>query len=118
MTIKTVVAGSLQRHVDQVAAVQASVNAETLLAGSEIDARLFDSLAYSYQVATNTVTVNVYGALSSDFSDERQLQTQNVAAAGINFYTTTPPLYAYYRVKILSTVGGAHGTVTLRGLAK
>jgi len=118
MTVSTIVSGSVQRQMEIASATQSSVNAETVVDGSEIDARAWDAVTYSVVVATKTITLNVYGALDASYSDERQLQTGDVAAAAVGYYTTTPPLYSYYRLKILSKVEGQHGDATVRGLAK
>lgn len=109
-----------QVAVDIVApAAQASVNAETVLAGSEMDMRMWRSLGYTAKVATNAVTWVVYGANSSDYSDEVVVQAAaNVAAGATGTYAVAQAPYAYYRVKIYSTAGGVHGVATLAGIAK
>lgn len=109
-----------QAWIDRVAPVaQASVNADTVLAGSELDARAWRSLAYSIKVATQTVDWTVFGANSSDYSDEVVVQAEaSVLAAAAGSYSTTQAPFAYYRVKIHSNVGGVHGTATLVGVLK
>ena len=98
---------------------QASVNADTVVAGSEIDARPWASLSYTIAVATNGVTWTVFGANSADYSDEVAVNAPaNVAAAAVSSYAVAQAPYAYYRVKILSTVPGSHGVATVAGLAK
>ncbi len=101
-------------------AAQASVAAETVLAGSEMDVRGFTTLAYTIAIAAaeNTVTWKVYGANDSGYADEVAVNTADVASGAAGAYTVTPAPYGYYRVKILDKVGGSHGTATLRGIAK
>ena len=120
MTVATVVSGSRQVQIDQVApAAQASVNAETVLAGSEMDMRAWRSLAYAVKVITNTITWWVYGANASDYSDEVIVNgPTDVLAAAASSYAVAQAPYAYYRAKIQSKVAGVHGTVTLGGIAK
>jgi hypothetical protein len=118
---ETIVAtGTRQVPIEMVTpAAQASVNAETLLAGSAIDMRPWRSLAYTLTNITNTITYNVYGANLSTYADEVLVSgPTDILAAGVSSYAVAQAPYAYYRVKILSKVGGAHGTVTLTGIAK
>ena len=120
MTVQIVANQHRQAAVDIVApAAQASVDAETVLAGSEIDARMWASLAYTIAVITAGVKWAVYGANAADYTDEQAVQAlTNVAASATGAYTVAQAPYAYYRVKIASNVGGTPGTATLRGIAK
>lgn len=106
--------------VDIVAPVgQLSTNAYVVLTGSGMDLRAWRSLAYTIAVITNDVTWEVYGANASDYSDEQAVQAgASVAAAATGTYAVTQAPYAYYRVKVKSTVAETHGTATLRGIAK
>ncbi len=110
------------RHVEIVAmapAAQASISTAAVVAGSAVDARPWDSLAYTIAIATQAVTWWVYGAHADNFSDEVIVDgPSNVAAAATDTYTVTPPPYAYYRVKIQDQVSGTHGTATVRGILK
>jgi hypothetical protein len=100
-------------------AAQASANDPAVVAGSEIDARGWSSLAYTILNADNTVTWWVYGANASDYSDEVIVDgPSDVAAAAADSYAVAQAPYAYYRVKIESKVDGAHGNVTVVGIAK
>jgi hypothetical protein len=100
-------------------AVQASVNADTLLAGSALDVRGWKSLAYTIVVAANDVDWTVYGANLADYSDEVVVQAEATVAVGAaGSYAVELAPFGYYRVKIHSHVGGAHGTATLVGIAK
>ncbi|MHB1334515.1 MAG: hypothetical protein ACYCXQ_00975 [Candidatus Humimicrobiaceae bacterium] len=98
---------------------QLSTNNYAVLTGSEIDMRPWRSLSYTVLVITNDVTWEIYGANMSDYSDEVIVQAgaSVVAGAGSSYAVAQAP-YSYYRVKIKSTVGGSHGTATLKGLAK
>jgi len=109
-----------QAAVDSVAPVaQASANAEAVLAGSEIDARMWRSIAYTVAIAAAGVKWAVYGANAADYSDEQAVQAlTNVAAAASGAYAVAQAPYAYYRVKIVSNVADTPGTATLRGIAK
>jgi len=112
--------GYSQSWVDLVTPVaQASVDADTVLAGSAIDVRGWRSLAYTIKVAANDVDWTVYGAHSADYSDEVVVQAEALVAAGAaGSYAVTQAPFGYYRVKIHSNVGGVHGTATLVGMAK
>lgn len=120
MAVSTVMAGSRQVQVEALApAAQASVNADTLLAGSAIDMRPWRSLAYTILVATNDVDWTVYGANQADYSDEVAVQAEATVVAGAAAtYAVAQAPYAYYRVKIHSHVAGVHGTATLAAIAK
>lgn len=120
MTGQTVMAGQRQVHIDTIAPdAQASTNAYVVLAGSTLDARGWRSLSYTIAVATNAVTWESYGANASDFSDEVIVNAGASVAGGANSsYSVSPPPYAYYRVKIKSTVADTPGTATLRGIQK
>jgi hypothetical protein len=120
MTVQLIANAHRQAAVDIVAPVaQLSVDAETVLAGSEIDARMWRSISYTVAVATNAVKWSVYGANDSAYADEQAVQAlTNVAGGATGAYTVAQAPYAYYRVKIQPNVGGVQGTVTLRGIAK
>lgn len=120
MTVQIV--GSIHRNVavDIVTpAAQLSANADAVVVGSEIDARAWESLAYTIKVATNAITWTVFGANTADYSDETVVQAAasvDVGASGSYAMAQAP--YAYYRVKIRSTVADVHGTATVVGIAK
>ncbi len=120
MTVEIISDQHRQVAIDSVTpAAQLSANADTVVAGSEIDARAWKSVAYTIAVADNDVTWTVFGANAADYSDEIAVQAAAPVVAGAtgNYAVAQAP-YAYYRVKIRSTVGGAHGTATVRGIAK
>jgi hypothetical protein len=120
MATVNVMAGGRQVPIEQVApAAQPSVDADTVVAGSGIDARGWRSVAYTIKVATNDVDWTVFGANAADYSDEVAVQAEaTVAAAAAGSYAVSPAPYAYYRVKIHSHVPGAHGSATVVGIAK
>jgi hypothetical protein len=120
MTTTMVIAGTRQVPIETVTPdAQASVAAETVLDGSEIDARGWRSLAYTLLNADETITYRVYGANASDYSDEVVVSgPTDILAAAASSYAVAQAPYGYYRVKILDKVGGTHGTVTLAGIAK
>jgi hypothetical protein len=98
---------------------QASTASFVTVAGADVDARPWRTVAYTISVATNAVTWQVLGANSSDYSDAVVVQSGASVAAGANSsYAPATPPYAFYRVQIQDTAGGSHGVVTIRGLAK
>lgn len=100
-------------------AAQLSANTDAVVTGSEIDARPWRSLAYTIKVATNAVTWTVFGANASDYSDEVVVNSAaSVAAGSASSYAVSQAPYAYYRVKIRSTVADTPGTATIAGIAK
>jgi hypothetical protein len=95
------------------------LSTNSYVALAPIDVGPWESLAYTIAVITNTVTWEVYGANASDYSDEQIVQAgAPVVATATGTYAVAQAPYRYYRVKIKSTVGGAHGTATVRGIAK
>lgn len=120
MTMQMV--GGMHRTVavDAVGPIEkTSANAYAVVVGSEIDARPWASIAYTIAVATNAVTWTVFGANSAEYNDEIDVSTEaSVAAAAVGSYAVAQAPYAYYRVKVRSTVGGAHGVATVSGIAK
>ena len=120
MTVQMV--GSTHRNVavDIVTPVaQLSANADAVVVGSEIDARPWESLAYTIKVVTNAVTWTVFGANSADYSDETAVQAAaSIGAGASGSYAVAQAPFAYYRVKIRSTVADTHGTATVCGIAK
>jgi len=112
-----------QHHQAAVEAVgpisQASTNATTNVAGAEIDARQWKTVAYNVAVAGNNLDWSVWGANAADYSDEVAVKAATKVNAGAaDTYAASPAPYAYYRVKIIDDVGGTHGTATVNGIAK
>lgn len=116
------VVGGIHRQVaiEQVApAAQLSTNADAVVTGSEIDARPWRSLAYTIKVAANAVTWTVFGANASDYGDEVVVNGAASVDPGLaSSYAVSQAPYAYYRVKIRSTVADTPGTATIVGVAK
>ncbi len=112
--------GGQQRWIDKVAPdAQTSANDPAAVTGSGIDAQGFTTVSYTVVVADNTITWWVYGANTSDYSDEVIVDgPSDVLAGAADSYAVSPAPYAYYRVKIQSKVAGSHGAVTLVGIAK
>lgn len=99
--------------------VQNSTNTDAVVTGSEIDARAWNSVAYTIIVATNAITWTVFGAHAADYSDEVAVSTPASVAAGANSsYTVAPAPFSHYRVKIKSTSAGNHGAARVTGVAK
>ncbi len=121
MATVNVIAGNRQVPIEQVTpAAQASTNDPAVVAGSELDARGWGSLAYTIKnTGLQTITGWVYGANASDYSDEVIVSgPTDVAAAAATAYAVSPAPYGYYRVKVESKVDGAHGEATVRGICK
>lgn len=120
MTVQMIANQHRQAAVDIVTPdAQTSTNADAVVAGSEIDARMWRSLAYTIKVAVNAVTWTVFGANASDYSDEVVVNSAaSVAAGSASSYAVSQAPYAYYRVKIRSTVADTPGTATIVGVAK
>ena len=120
MTMQMVGGQHRQVAIDAVGPIaKTSANADAVVVGSEIDARPWRSVAYTISVATNAVTWAVFGANAADYADEIDVSTAaSVASGAASSYAVAQAPYAYYRVKIKSTVGGAHGVATVSGIAK
>lgn len=118
MTVKSIVDNGVTRPVNILSATQTSTNDPVVVSGSEIDMRIWRSLSYTMSVATNDIIFYVFGANLEDYSDEIQVDTDTISAAGVDSYFTSTPVYAFYRVKIESAVDDNHGAVTLNGLGK
>jgi hypothetical protein len=120
MTTQVVLAGNRQVPIEVVSPVaQASANAAAVVTGCELDARGWNALSYTIKVITNAVDWVVYGANSSDYSDEVEVQAEaTVAASGVGSYSVSLPPFLYYRVKIHSHVADTHGTATVVGVCK
>lgn len=119
MTVTLVTPGAgVQVPVEEIApAAQLSTASYVVLAGSELDARAWKSLSYTILVATQSVFWTVYGANSSDYSDEVVVQSEaSVSAGASSSFSAAPPPFAYYRVKIKNNAGA--GTATLHGICK
>ena len=100
-------------------AAQASTNAYADVVGSTLDTQLFGSVSYTLVNAAQTITWRVLGANASDFSDSVIVQAAaDVLAAASASYSATVAVWRYYKVQIIDKVGGTHGTVTVRGIAK
>lgn len=107
---------------------QISTNSAVALSGSELDCRGCRNCSYTFSVVTNAVTVQIWVANKSDFSDELSWNVANPAsiAVGTNegwsgHTTTNVPInaaFAYCRVKILSSTTDQHGTITCVGYAQ
>lgn len=109
---------------------QTSANAETLLAGTEIDARPWGAIQFVFMCATNPVTFKVYGSPVYNLTVSELIFTATVTAgvtnlqsfalnrSGIGAEDVTPPhanvplSHRYYKVTIDSTGDGDHGSST------
>lgn len=101
-----------------VSASQASTTSATAIASSVIDAGNYSGVSYTIKVATNSVDWEVFGANTSDFSDEVSVQASATVAAGAHSSFSDDAVWRYYRVKIVDTASGTHGTATVAGRAR
>lgn len=98
---------------------QLSTASTAVVTDSDMDARAWKALSYTCVCATNAIKWSVFGANASDFSDEVAVQAATtVAAAAVGSYSVAPPVFSYYRTKIIDDSGGVHGTATIRGIVK
>ncbi len=120
VTVENVHAGNVIKPVGVNEPIaQASVNTLTLLANSDMDARIWEALSYTISVITDSVDWTVFGANQSDFSDEVAVQAAaSIAAGASGNYSIHVPVFGFYRVKIASTVADTPGTATLVGRVK
>lgn len=119
MTVSLVGSAQKRRAVEEITpAAQASTNATAVVTGSGLDAGPYDLISYTIVIATEDVDWSVFGANSSDYSDEVAVVSATTVGAGTASSYTADAGYRYYRVKIIDTVGDTHGTATVRGLAK
>ncbi len=119
MALKNVSDGARTVQVEELTPVeQASTASAVVVTGSEIDSRPWDSVCYTIKGKTNTVTWYVYGANSSDYSDEVSLYSADVTSSATDSYAVAQAPYAYYRVKIITKVNPNHGSPTVYGIAK
>jgi hypothetical protein len=98
---------------------QLSTAATVEVAGARLDASHLGSVSYTCKVATNAVTWQVTGANLADYSDEVVVNGPvSVGAGAVGTYAVAQAVYQFYRVSIIDTVGGTHGTATVTGHAK
>lgn len=97
---------------------QLSTDTETLVAGSELDCRLYGGPAYTVSAVTNPIDVMVYGASLSDFSDEALIAAETVDTDTPQVISNFTNACGFYRLKVKSSDAGQHGTGTFNGMAK
>lgn len=105
---------------NRVTAVQASVNASTLVAGSIMQTTYGTVLSYTIvNTGGNTISWIVYAGNTSDLSDKVVVQASaDILASAASSFSVFPAPFEYYGIYILSKVGGAHGEATVRGILK
>jgi len=100
---------------------QTSSNVLSIVASSGVDTRVWKSLAYTIlnTHGANAVDWTVFGANTADFSDEVIVQVAATVVPGdADSYALAQAPFAYYRVKIVSTVADSHATCIVRGVQK
>lgn len=86
---------------------------------AELDTGPWGSVSYTLRAEDNPVDWRVFGAHEADYSDEMKVQeTATVGAGECDDYSTAPPPYRYYRVKVKSTNPNEHGSVVVVGMAR
>jgi hypothetical protein len=121
MALTSVLAGGRQVEIEHVApAAQASTNSVAVVAGSEIDARAWRTLAYTIRNSgAQTITIWVYGANAASYADEVIVSgPTDVLTTAATSYAVSPAPYGYYRVKVDAKVDGQQGEATVVGIAK
>lgn len=101
-------------------AAVASAAAYADVAGSTIDARMFQSVSYTLvNAGPNTICWKVLGANAATFADAVEVQAEaDVLNAGVASYNTQIAVWRYYKVQVKDKVAASHGTPTVRGIAK
>ena len=112
-------------------AAQTSANAETLVAGTEIDAQPWNTIQLVFMCATNDVTFKLYGIPTASLVIAELIFTAAVTAgvsniksitlnrSGLGAEDVTPPhasvplSHRYYKTTIDSTGDGSHGASTV-----
>ena len=95
-----------------------TTSTETVLSGSELDARPWTSVTYTLTALVNAVKWAVYGANAADYSGELPVQALTTVTAGASgTYTNALAPFSYYRVKVKDNVDETHGSVLLYGKA-
>jgi hypothetical protein len=120
MTVQIIANEHRQIAVDIVTPdAQVGTNDPVVLAGSELDMRMWSSLAYTILCADQTITWWVYGANQSDYSDEVIVDgPSDVLAAAVDNYAVAQAPYGFYRIKFENKVDDVVGTATVSGIAK
>jgi hypothetical protein len=120
MTVQIIANEHRQIAVDIVMPdAQVGTNDPVVLTGSELDMRMWSSLAYTILCADQTITWWVYAANQSDYSDEVIVDgPSDVLAAAVDSYAVAQAPYAYYRLKFENKVDDVVGTATGSGIAK
>lgn len=106
--------------LDSVTPVQASVNTNTLVTGSTLNATSALSVSFTNKnTGAQSINWEVIGSNLKDLSDFTVVQASATITAGsVGTYAVSIAPYSFYAVKIASTVGGQHGQATIQGRAK
>jgi hypothetical protein len=103
-----------------VSPVQASVNTNTLVAGSTVDATMALSVSFTIENSGDeSIDYEVIAGNLEDLSDATVVQASATLTTGsFGTYAVSIAPYSYYGIKIASTVGGSHGEATIYGTSK
>lgn len=121
MAVTTLKFGSGQILGDVVTPTpQASTDPVVVVAGSELDASIFQAVSYTLEnTGANSIDVGVYRGNLADFSDEAQDGSDFViAAAGFASFAAANPPFRFYRLKVNASAGGSQGQITAVGVAR
>lgn len=102
-------------------AMQETVDAWAVVAGSELDTLHYGSLSYTIlnSDAANGLNWRVVASNDVAFAVEVEVQASAlVAAAGTDEYAVAQAPYRYYAVEVQSAVPGDHAEAVVAGLAK
>lgn len=109
---------------------QTTVDAETLITDSEVDARGFVMISCLLKnTGANSAAIKIYGSNDPSFTEEfavlSGLTLTSGTTVGFNGSSSTTgqtgamaAVYGFYRIKIAASVGGSQTTVTARWMLK
>jgi len=103
-----------------VSPVQASVNTNTLVAGSTVDATMALSVSFTIENSgAESIDYEVIAGNLEDLSDATVVQASATLVSGaFGSYAVSIAPFSNYGIMIASTVGGSHGEATVHGRAK
>lgn len=119
--------GSRDKQYSYAEASQLSTDSAAVLSGSELDCRGCRNASYTCSSVTNNVTVTVYAANKSDFSDEVAFSSAigsvvvGTNKSWVGQATGAAPancVFAFLRLKINASTPGSQGTLTCVGYAQ
>jgi hypothetical protein len=100
--------------------VQASTNSNVIVTNSIVDAYHAQSVSFTIENSgAESIDYEVIAGNLSDLSDATVVQASaTILSSAFGTYAVSIAPYSFYGVKIVSTVGDAHGEATVHGRAK